>query len=163
MVNFFPSFYKEGLGVVNFMSQQNTIKFEIVTPERVVLKDSVVQVTAPTKNGEITVLPNHIPLVASLQPGVIEVKKENGAIEIIAVSGGFIEVLKNKVVILADTAERAEELDEKRIEAARQKAEDIKKEIKHYDAEQFAGITAQLEKELARSRAVKKWRKIKSI
>jgi len=52
------------------------IKFEIVTPERVVLKEEVRQVTVPTKAGEITVLPDHIPLVSSLMPGVIYLKKE---------------------------------------------------------------------------------------
>ncbi|MBU4319410.1 MAG: ATP synthase F1 subunit epsilon, partial [Proteobacteria bacterium] len=92
------------------------IKFEIVTPERVVLKEQVVQVTAPTRQGEITVLPNHIPLVASLMPGVIEIIKENGNSEIMSVSGGFIEVSKNKVVILANTAEMAKEIDETRVE-----------------------------------------------
>ena len=60
---------------INKMSQK-IIKFEIVTPERTVLKEEVQQVSAPTKNGEITVLPNHIPLVASLQPGVIEIVKK---------------------------------------------------------------------------------------
>ena len=52
------------------------IKFEIVTPERVVLKEKIKEVTIPTKEGEITVLPNHIPLVAILTPGVIELKKK---------------------------------------------------------------------------------------
>jgi len=68
------------------------IHFEIVTPERVVLKEEVMQITVPTMMGEITVLPNHIPLVASLQPGVIEIKKKDGLPEVMSVSGGFIEV-----------------------------------------------------------------------
>ena len=106
---------------------QKIIKFEIVTPERVVLKEQVVQITVPTKQGEITVLPNHIPLVASLMPGVIETIKENGNREIMSVSGGFIEVLKNKVVILADTAERAEEINIDRVDEARKNPDEIKK------------------------------------
>jgi len=138
-----------------------TIKFEIVTPERVVLKEEISQVTVPTKEGEITVLPKHTPLVSTLKPGVIELKKKTGELVIISVSGGFIEVLRNKVVILADTAERAEELDLIRAEEARVKAEEIKKDTRHEDAENFAAITAQLEKELARTRAVKKWKKLK--
>lgn len=138
-----------------------TIKFEIVTPERVVLKEDIHQVTVPTKEGEITVLPKHMPLIATLKPGVIELKKADNNIEIIAVSGGFLEVLRNKVVILADTAERAEELDLSKIEEARERAEGIKKEIRHEDLEGFANITAQLERELARSKAVKKWKNIK--
>ena len=138
-----------------------TIKFEVVTPERVVLKESIRQVTVPTRAGEITVLPNHEPLISVLKPGVIELRKENGEAEIMSVSGGFIEVLKNKVVILADTAERAEELDLRRAEEARVRAEKIKEETKHEDAESFAAITAQLEKELARTKAVRRWKNLK--
>jgi F-type H+-transporting ATPase subunit epsilon len=140
-----------------------TIKFEIVTPERIVLKEDIRQITLPTRMGEITVLPDHIPLVATLQPGVIEIIKADGEREVISVSGGFVEVLKHKVVILADTAERAEEIDVKRVEEARQRAEKLKAEIRHVDREQFAGLSARIEKELARSRAVKRWKKLKNI
>ena len=73
------------------------IKFEITTPERVVLKEEVAQITVPTRNGEITVLPNHIPLVSVLEPGVIEVIKSNGEREVMSVSGGFIEDRKSVV------------------------------------------------------------------
>jgi F-type H+-transporting ATPase subunit epsilon len=145
------------------MSENKTIHFEIVTPERVVLREEVLQVTVPTRNGEITVLPNHVPLVSALQPGVIEVKTKIGETEIISVSGGFIEVLKDKVVILADTAERAVEIDEKRAEEARERAEKIKKEAVHSDNVDFAGMTAMIEKELARTRAAKKWKRLKNI
>lgn len=137
------------------------INFEIVTPERVVLEEKVTQVTVPTKQGEITILPNHIPLVATLRPGVIEVKREDGRIEVISVSGGFIEVLKDKVVILADTAERAEEIDLARVEEARVRAEKIKSELQHFDQESFVNISAQIAKELARTHAVKRWKRIK--
>jgi len=143
------------------MSDQKTIKFEIVTPERIVLKEQVLQVSVPTRTGEITILPNHIPLVSILKPGVIEVKQLNNELEIISVSGGFVEILNDKVVILADTAERAHELDELRIEEARRKAEGLKAEQK--DEIKYAEISALLEKELARSRAVKRWKKIKNI
>ena len=145
------------------MSEQNKIKFEIVTPEQIVLKEDVVQVTVPTKQGEITVLPNHIPLVATLQPGVVEVIKADGQRDVMSLSGGFIEVLKDKVVILADTAERAEDLDFERIEDARKQAEATIRDIRHFDQESFAGISAKLSKELARSRAHQRWKKIKSL
>lgn len=145
------------------MSEQKTIRFEIVTPERVVLKEEVTQVTAPTRSGEITVLPGHIPLVASLQPGVIEVKRADGALEVISVSGGFIEVLRDKVVILADTAERAEEIDLARAEEARRRAEKLKEEAAHRDDVSFTDVVARIEKELARTRAVKRWKKLKNI
>lgn len=141
----------------------NIIKFEIVTPERTVLKEEIVQVSVPTKEGEITVLPGHIPLVASLNPGVIEIVKEDSTRDIMSVSGGFIEVSKDKVVILADTAERAEEIDETRVDAARKQAEDSVKDMRHFDQERFAGISAKIAKELARDRAAKRWKKIKSL
>ncbi|MCU0678971.1 MAG: ATP synthase F1 subunit epsilon [Planctomycetes bacterium] len=140
-----------------------TIKFEIVTPERVVLREEIRQITLPTKMGEITVLPNHIPLVASLQPGVIEVLKADGAREVMSVSGGFVEVLKDKIVLLADTAERAEEIDLSRVEAAKAQAEKTKKEIRQADREEFAGLSAKIAKELARTKAVQRWKKIKNL
>lgn len=136
------------------------IKFEVVTPEKVVLKKQITQVTVPTEDGEITVLADHIPLVSILKPGVVEMKlAEDGEIDVMAISGGFIEVMRDKIVVLADTAERAEDLDEKRIEEARQRAEAIKKE--DIDQVQFANISAQLEKELARFKALSRWRKLR--
>jgi F-type H+-transporting ATPase subunit epsilon len=140
-----------------------TIKFEIVTPERIVLKEQITQVTVPTKQGEITVLPGHIPLIASLEPGVIDLVKNDGTRDIMSVSGGFIEVLKEKVVILADTAERAEELDEKRLEEARKQAEETMKDTRRFDQEQFASLNAKIAKELARTRAAQRWKKLKNI
>jgi len=138
-----------------------TIKFEIVTPERVVLQQDILQITVPTTSGEITILPDHIPLVSVLQPGVVEIKRADNLVEIMSVSGGFIEVMKDKVVILADTAERAEELDEEVIKAAQNQAEELKKNAKAIDDVQFAEISAKLDRELARLKAVNKWRKLK--
>lgn len=89
------------------MADKKIIKFEIVTPERTVLKQDILQVTLPTQSGEITILPDHIPLVSILKPGVLKIKTADQETEIMSVSGGFIEVLRDKVVILADTAERA--------------------------------------------------------
>ena len=139
------------------------IKFEIVTPERVVLKEEITQITLPTKAGEITVLPDHIPLVSSLVPGVIHVKKRNGEDEIMSISGGFLEVLKDKVVILADTAERAEELDMSRAEEAHKRAAELKEKARRGEDVNFAEVNAAIERELARTKAVRRWRKIKNI
>jgi F-type H+-transporting ATPase subunit epsilon len=141
---------------------QKTIKFEIVTPERVVSKQEVLQISVPTTTGEITILPDHIPLVSILKPGVIEVKRTDNIVEIMSVSGGFIEVLKDKVVILADTAERAEELDEERIKEAHSRAEELKKTAKATDDIDFAAVSARIEKELARLHAVDRWRRLKN-
>ncbi|PIR92042.1 F0F1 ATP synthase subunit epsilon [Candidatus Falkowbacteria bacterium CG10_big_fil_rev_8_21_14_0_10_44_15] len=134
----------------------STIHFEIVTPEKVVLKEEVLQLTVPTKMGEITILPHHIPLVASLIPGVIEVKKTNNELETVALSGGFIEVLPTKVVILADTAERAADIDEARAEEARQRAEKLMTEKR--EEVDFSAVQAKIAKELARVKAVRRHR-----
>ncbi len=137
------------------------IHFEIVTPEKVVLKQEVLQLTVPTKKGEITVLPNHIPLISTLQPGVIEIKTIDNKTETMAVSGGFIEVLPDKVVVLADTAEHASDINEARAEEARKKAEETMKEKK--EDVNFAGVQAKIEKELARVRAVKRYKHHKEV
>jgi len=139
------------------------IHFEIVTPERVVLKEEILQITVPTKAGEITVLPNHIPLVSSLAAGAIHIKKKDGTDEVISVSGGFLEVLKDKVVILADTAERAEEIDLARAEEAHKRAEELKRQARSGERVNFAEINASIERELARTKAVKRWRKLKNL
>ena len=130
------------------------LKFEIITPERVVLKDEVDQITIPTAEGEITILPNHIPLIAVLRPGEIIAKKGKEEIAM-SCSGGFIEVTGDKVLILADTAEKAEELVEEEIEKARERAQKILEE-KHIDAEKYADAAAAMERELARLKVARK-------
>ncbi|MEA3449374.1 MAG: ATP synthase F1 subunit epsilon [Patescibacteria group bacterium] len=141
----------------------NKINFEIVTLEETILKEKIAKIIVPTKHGEITVLPNHIPLVASLQAGVIEIVLSNEKKEVMSLSGGFIEVLKDKVVILADTAERAEEIDESKLDEARTRAEESLKNVRQFDQERFANISAKIAKELARFKALKRWKKIKSL
>lgn len=136
-------------------------KFEITTPERTVYSDTVDEVILPTLNGEIGILPNHIPLVSVIKPGEIRIKKGSEESSL-AVSGGFIEVQPNKVIVLADTAERAEDIDEARAEEARRRAEDMAKE-KRVDAREFAAISAKIEKELSRLKVVRRIRKNRPI
>ncbi len=137
------------------------IHFEIVTPEKVVLKQEVLQISVPTKTGEITILPNHIPLISALQPGVIEIKTTDNKVETMAVSGGFIEVLPDKVVILADTAERAVDIDEARAEEAHKRAiESMKKKEEQVD---FTAVQAKMAKELSRLQAVKRYKHHKEV
>jgi F-type H+-transporting ATPase subunit epsilon len=100
-----------------------TMQFEIVTAERVVYSDEVNVVVAPGIEGELGILPHHAPLLTVLQPGEIRVIKD-GEETNIAVTGGFLEVLANKVTILADAAERAEEIDVERAEEAVRRAEE---------------------------------------
>ena len=100
-----------------------TIHLEIVTAERQVYSEDVDIVIAPGIDGELGILPRHSPLLTVLKPGEIRVRK-GGEESSIAVSGGFLEVLGNKVTILADTAEYAEEIDLERAEEALKRAQE---------------------------------------
>lgn len=99
----------------------NRLELEVVTPERVVLREEIEALVVPATEGYLGVLPNHLPIITGLVPGVVRYRKD-GRIARLAVSGGFMEVAKNRVVILADTAERAEEIDVARAERAKERA-----------------------------------------
>lgn len=99
------------------------MKLEIVTAERVVYSEDVAALVAPGELGELGVLPSHAPLLTTLAPGEIMVRKDGGE-TYMAVSGGFMEVIGDKVTILADTAEQADEIDIDRAEAALQRAQE---------------------------------------
>ena len=99
------------------------LTLEIVTAERVVYSEEVDVLVAPGVVGELGILPSHAPLLTIMQPGEIRVDKGEEQ-TYIAVSGGFLEVIGNKATILADTAERAEEIDEARAEEAVKRAEE---------------------------------------
>lgn len=99
------------------------LRFEIVTAERVVYSDDVDIVVAPGIEGQLGILPNHAPLLTMLQPGEVMVRKE-GEETAIFVSGGFLEVMQNRVTVLADVAERVEEIDIARAEEAKRRAEE---------------------------------------
>ena len=137
------------------MAAENKIKFKIVTPERTVYEAEIDQVTLPTQDGEITVLAHHIPLISVLQAGALVAKKDGEEIAM-AVSGGMVEVRKNELTILADTAERAEEIDVKRAEEARARAEKLKEEKIRADETGYATAAAILEKNLARIKVARK-------
>ena len=99
------------------------LKFEIVTAERVVYSDDVDIVVAPGIEGQLGILPGHAPLMTMLQPGELMVRKDGEEVAMF-VSGGFLEVMADRVTVLADVAERADEIDVDRAEAARCRAED---------------------------------------
>ncbi len=102
----------------------SSLTLDIVTPEKRILhEENVAIVTLRTVEGEIGVLPGHIPLYSQLAAGELRYKKNNDEF-FVAIHGGFLEVANSKVTVLADAAARAEELDEAQIEAARRKAEE---------------------------------------
>jgi F-type H+-transporting ATPase subunit epsilon len=101
---------------------EQTQKVAIVTPERVIYGDEARFVQARGTMGELGILPQHTPLITSLEPGVLRVQKE-GQWTVFVVAGGFMEVRDNRVVVLANAAERPEEIDVERAKRAKERAE----------------------------------------
>ena len=128
-----------------------TIRLELVTPERLVLSEDVDEVVLPGYEGEFGVLPGHTQFLAILNIGVLWYRKE-GAVKKIALGGGFAEVTHDRVVVLADTAERADEIDLERAQRARDRAEARLKELT-MDDETYAKAQAALKRALVRMAA----------
>ena len=109
-----------------------------------------------TEMGEITILPGHIPLVATLRAGEMRLKKDREEY-LLSASTGFVEVRNGQeVVVLADTAERVEELELEKIEEAKERARKLLEEKRHADDVTFADAAAAMERELARFKVAKK-------
>ena len=136
------------------------IKFKIVTPEKVIYENEIFQISIPTMNGEITILPNHIPLISVLKAGEMRIKDKNGEHNL-AVSGGFLEVRgNNEIVILADHAERVADIDLAKTEEAKQRAEEQMKNIKNVQDVDYARLQAVIDRELNKIRIAKKYRNL---
>src|ERR1019366_7490546 len=105
------------------------IHLDIVTPDRLVAHDAVTAVTIPGKNGYLGILPGHAPLLTELVPGEL-VYTRGGSKHSVAVNWGFAEVLPDRVIVLVESAERAEEIDLERAEKAKARAED---RLKRFD------------------------------
>ncbi len=136
------------------------IHLKIATPERIIYENDIFQVSIPTMDGEITVLPNHVPLVSVLRAGEMRIVDKEGE-QILAVSGGFLEVRgQNEIVILADNAERATEIDIDRAEQARLRAEEMMKQTKAGEDVDFAKLQAMIDREMNRVRVGKKYKKL---
>ena len=99
-----------------------TIHLEIVTPERLAYSDEVDAVVLPGSEGELGVLPHHAPLVSTLGVGELRIRK-GGAEESFAIVGGFLQVRPDKVVVMAETADMASEIDLEKAQEARREAE----------------------------------------
>lgn len=137
-----------------------TLRLEIVTAEGTVFADDVNEVVAWGIEGQLGILPHHVPLMTMLQPGDLLIKKDNEE-HYLAISGGFLEVRPDKVIILADACERAEEIDIERAEAARRRADEILK-TRPPDVD-TAAAEAALRRSLARIKAAEKRRRKKLI
>src|SRR6478752_7373195 len=102
----------------------NTFQLEIVTPEKLVVRDVAEEMQIPGKNGYLGILPGHAPLITELAVGEISYRNQ-GYTHRLAVAWGFAEVLPSKVTILAETAERAEEIDVTRAQKAKDQAQQV--------------------------------------
>lgn len=137
------------------------ITFKIVTPDGVTYEDNIDKVTIPTGAGQITVLEGHAPLVSTLKPGEVFVHKDGTMIPL-AVSGGIMEIRPTgEVFLMADTSERAEDIDVARAEAAKKRAEELLKKQENALDVDFARIQAMIERETARLSVAKRYRDVK--
>ncbi len=133
------------------------LSVDVITAERVVYSDSEIDVVvAPGAAGELAILPSHAPFITSLAPGELRLRKGNEETSMV-VTGGFLEVRDDKVVILAEAAERAEEIDLARAEEARRRAE--QRLASRETAVDVARVEAELRRSLVRLKVAERRRK----
>ena len=134
------------------------IHCDIVTQERVVYSDDVDMVVAPGADGVLGILPHHSPLLTTLQPGELLIRK-GGHEELFAIGGGILEVRPDKVTILADAAEHANEIDLSRADAARQRAQELLAQGLPPGSDRFAEIENALKRSSIRLKVGQKKRR----
>ncbi len=130
----------------------NKVRLDVVAPNGLVLSEDVDELTAAGSEGEFGVLPGHVPFITTLKPGMLIIRN-SGKTEYVFVSSGYAEVTFNKVVVLADSAERAEDIDIDRALAARKRAEDRLRQAEKID---FGRATAAIERATIRVQVAEK-------
>lgn len=105
----------------------NSLKLDVVTPDRTLLSSEIQSLIVPAVEGYLGVLPNHAPMIVGLVPGMVKYRSD-GKLQYLAISGGFMEIAANKITLLADAAERPSEIDKERAQAARERAQQRLKE-----------------------------------
>ncbi len=133
------------------------IHLQIITPEKVVFDEEVDQVTLPTSKGQITILPRHVGLVTTIEPGDLIYKKHNKE-NLMATGFGFAQVGKHITKVLVDLATPEEELQEKAIEEAKREAEEALKQKHILSEEEYATAAANLQKALTQLRIKRRHR-----
>jgi F-type H+-transporting ATPase subunit epsilon len=133
------------------------MKLKIATPEKLILEEEVDQVTLPTKLGEITILPNHVPMIAELEFGELLAYKGEEDIPF-AIWGGFVEIKNNQIVVLCDVAEFADEIIYEKVEEAKSKAEELMKRKGEFTPVEYADLLYSYERELARLTVARKYK-----
>ena len=136
----------------------SSLKLDIVTAERVVYSEDVDMVIAPGIEGQLGILPHHAPLMTTLQAGELLVRKGGEELSV-AITGGFLEVRPDRIIVLADAAERAEEIDAARAEEAKRRAEQrLRERVSGVD---LTRVEASLRRALIRLEVVERRRKRK--
>jgi len=128
---------------------------EMVTPERLAFSEEVDEVVLPGVLGEFGILPGHVPFLSALQVGPVVVKK-NTEVIYYAVRGGFVEVHEDHVIVLAETAERSDEIDVERVLASKAKAEKLLHELKDVSSTEFMRAELRLKRALVREEISRK-------
>jgi F-type H+-transporting ATPase subunit epsilon len=128
------------------------INIDIVTPDKKIFEGKIRGLTAPGIDGEFGVLPDHASFATVLAPGVVEISMEDGKKDLMAVSGGYVEVTREKVILLVESAERPEEVD---IETLKRRKEEQEKMLKAKDKKDvdYDSIQISLIKEMSRLKA----------
>lgn len=137
-----------------------TFRLEIVTAEEAIFTGDVTAVVAWGVEGQLSILPHHAPLMTMLQPGDLLIRKGDEE-QYLVISGGFLEVRPDKVIVLADACERAEEIDVERAEEAKRRAEEILK-TRPPEVDTTAAEAA-LRRSLTRLKVVEKRRRRKTM
>ena len=135
-----------------------TIRCEIVSQDRMVFEGDVDIVVAPSTEGEMGILPNHAPLIANLDYGVVKLRYD-GKEEVFTVAGGIIEVQPDIVTVLADVSENVAEIDIARADAARKRAEEVLQEGPPPDSDSYLKLEAALRRSKLRLDAVRRYRR----
>jgi F-type H+-transporting ATPase subunit epsilon len=135
-----------------------TLRLEVVTAEREVFSGEVDSLIAPGVEGELGILPRHAPLVAMLQAGELRYRRADEETNL-AIGGGFLEVANNRVIVLADSAERADEIDLARAQEAQERARTLLAQRTSGDRESFERAVAELRREQIRVRVARRSRR----
>jgi F-type H+-transporting ATPase subunit epsilon len=135
-----------------------TVKLEIVTAERQIFSEDVTTIIAEGIDGQMTILPKHAPLITMLAPGELVLRKDGEEMYLV-ISGGFIEVRPEKVIVLADACERSDEIDLERASEAKRRAEERLKNLAQTPEMDQSRAEAALRRSLARLRVAEKRRR----
>ncbi len=133
-----------------------TFQCSLVTPERKLFEGEVASITLPIDGGEVTVLPDHMPYIGALRSGEAVVRHVDGSVDALALLGGCVEFHDNVLTVLADAAERADEIDMARAEEAERRAREIREEQLDASLEEQERAVAALERAWVRLRVARK-------